>query len=63
MLISKILCLLILILTSNFLKSQSLELKNEFKATKKLFKEKKYYDAFLSNDKALVKKHRTHHLI
>jgi tetratricopeptide (TPR) repeat protein len=54
MLISKILCLLILILTSNFLKSQSLELKNEFKATKKLFKEKKYYDAFLSNDKALV---------
>ena len=42
-----------LTLTSAFLNSQSLELKNEFKVTKKLFKEKKFYDALKSNDKAL----------
>ena len=34
-----------LTLTSAFLNSQSLELKNEFKVTKRLFKEKKFYDA------------------
>ena len=49
----KLLLLLILTLTSAFLNSQSLELKNEFKVTKKLFKEKKFYDALKSNDKAL----------
>ena len=42
-----------LTLTSTFLNSQSLELKNEFKVTKRLFKEKKFHDALISNDKAL----------
>ena len=49
----KLLLLLILNLTSAFLNSQSLELKNEFKVTKRLFKEKKFHDALISNDKAL----------
>ena len=49
----KLLLLLILSFTSAFLNSQSLELKNEFKATKRLFKEKKFYEALKSNDKAL----------
>ena len=49
----KLLLLLILSFTSAFLNSQSLELKNEFKVTKKLFKEKKFLDALISNDKAL----------
>ena len=49
----KLLLLLMLILTSAFLNSQSLELKNEFKVTKRLFKEKKFYDALISNNKAL----------
>ena len=49
----KLLLLLILNLTSAFLNSQSLELKNEFKVTKRLFKDKKFYDALISNDKAL----------
>ena len=49
----KLLLLLILTLTSAFLNSQSLELKNEFKVTKRLFKEKKFHDALISNDKAL----------
>ena len=49
----KLLLLLILTLTSAFLNSQSLELKNEFKVTKRLFKEKKFYDALISNNKAL----------
>ena len=49
----KLLLLLILSFTSAFLNSQSLELKNEFKVTKRLFKEKKFYDALISNDKAL----------
>ena len=42
-----------LTLTSAFLNSQSLELKNEFKVTKRLFKDKKFHDALISNDKAL----------
>ena len=42
-----------LTLTSAFLNSQSLELKSEFKVTKRLFKEKKFHDALISNDKAL----------
>ncbi len=42
-----------LTLTSAFLNSQSLELKNEFKETKRLFKDKKFHDALISNDKAL----------
>ena len=42
-----------LTLTSAFLNSQSLELKNEFKDTKRLFKEKKFHDALISNDKSL----------
>ena len=42
-----------LTLTSAFLNSQSLELKNEFKVTKKLFNEKKFQDAIISIDKAL----------
>tara|TARA_Y200000002_G_scaffold13364_1_gene10823 strand:- start:513 stop:1163 length:651 start_codon:yes stop_codon:yes gene_type:complete len=49
----KLLLLLILSITSAFLNSQSLELKNEFKVTKRLFKEKKFHDALISNDKAL----------
>ena len=49
----KLLLLLILSFTSAFLNSQSLELKNEFKVTKRLFKEKKFHDALTSNDKAL----------
>ena len=49
----KLLLLLILSFTSAFLNSQSLELKNEFKVTKRLFKEKKFNDALISNDKAL----------
>ena len=49
----KLLLLLTLTLTSAFLNSQSLELKNEFKVTKRLFKEKKFNDALISNDKAL----------
>ncbi len=49
----KLLLLLILSFTSTFLNSQSLELKNEFKVTKRLFKEKKFHDALISNDKAL----------
>ena len=49
----KLLLLLILGFTSAFLNSQSLELKNEFKVTKRLFKEKKFHDALISNDKAL----------
>jgi len=49
----KLLLLLMLTLTSAFLNSQSLELKNEFKVTKRLFKEKKFYDALISNNKAL----------
>ena len=53
MFFSKVLLLLTLILTSAFLNSQSLELKSEFKTTKRLFKEKKFYDALISNDKAL----------
>ena len=48
-----LLLLLILTLTSAFLNSQSLELKNEFKVTKRLFKEKKFHDALTSNDKTL----------
>ena len=43
----KLLLLLILTLTSAFLNSQSIELKNEFKVTKRLFKEKKFYDALI----------------
>ena len=50
----KLLLLLILSFTSAFLNSQSLELKNEFKVTKRLFKEKKFHDALISNDKALL---------
>ena len=42
-----------LTLTSAFLNSQSLELKNEFKVTKRLFKDKKFHDALISNDKAI----------
>tara|TARA_Y100000022_G_C13194257_1_gene349553 strand:- start:334 stop:984 length:651 start_codon:yes stop_codon:yes gene_type:complete len=53
MFFSKLLLLLILSFTSAFLNSQSLELKNEFKVTKRLFKEKKFHDALISNDKAL----------
>ncbi len=53
MLFYKLLLLLILSFTSAFLNSQSLELKNEFKVTKRLFKEKKFHDALISNDKAL----------
>ena len=49
----KLLLLLILSFTSAFLNSQSLELKNEFKVTKRLFKEKKFHDALISNNKAL----------
>ena len=49
----KLVLLLILSFTSAFLNSQSLELKNEFKVTKRLFKEKKFHDALISNDKAL----------
>ena len=49
----KLLLLLILSFTSTFLNSQSLELKNEFKVTKRLFKDKKFQDALISNDKAL----------
>ena len=49
----KLLLLLIFSFTSAFLNSQSLELKNEFKVTKRLFKEKKFHDALISNDKAL----------
>ena len=49
----KLLLLLTLTLTSAFLNSQSLELKNEFKVTKRLFKDKKFHDALISNDKAL----------
>ena len=49
----RLLLLLILSFTSAFLNSQSLELKNEFKVTKRLFKEKKFHDALISNDKAL----------
>ena len=50
----KLLLLLILSFTSTFLNAQSLELKNEFKVTKRLFKEKKFHDALISNDKALL---------
>ena len=53
MLFYKLLLLLILSFTSAFLNSQSLELKNEFKVTKRLFKEKKFHDALISDDKAL----------
>ena len=49
----KLLLLLTLTLTSAFLNSQSMELKNEFKVTKRLFKDKKFHDALMSNDKAL----------
>ena len=49
----RLLLLLIVSFTSAFLNSQSLELKNEFKVTKRLFKEKKFHDALISNDKAL----------
>ena len=49
----KLLLLLTLTLTSAFLNSQSLELKNEFKITKRLFKDKKFHDALISNNKAL----------
>ena len=49
----KLLLLLILSFTSAFLNSQSLELKNEFKVTKRLFKDKKFHDALISNNKAL----------
>ena len=45
--------LLTITLTSAFLNSQSLELKNEFKVTNRLFKDKKFHDALISNDKAL----------
>ncbi len=50
----KFILFFLLILTSNFLYSQSIELKNEFKITKKLFKEKNFYDALNSNEKALA---------
>ena len=53
MIFYKLLLLLMLTLTSAFLNPQSLELKNEFKVTKRLFKEKKFHDALISNDKAL----------
>ena len=53
MFFNKLLLLLMLTLTSAFLNSQSLELKNEFKVTKRLFKEKKFHDALISNNKAL----------
>ncbi len=41
-----------LTLTSAFLTAKSLELKNELKVTKRLFKEKKFHDALISNNKA-----------
>ena len=62
----KIILFFILILTSNFLYSQSLELKKEFTTTKKLFKESRFSDALKSNEKALIlsyKEFGTEHLI
>ena len=50
----KIILFFLLILTSNFLYSQSLELRKEFTKTKRLFKETKYRDALKSNEKALI---------
>ena len=61
----KIILFFILILTSNFLYSQSLELKKEFTTTKKLFKESRFSDALKSNEKALIlsyKEFGTEHL-
>ena len=51
---SKIILFFILILTSNFLYSQSLELKKEFAATMNLFKQSRYNEALKSNEKALI---------
>ena len=50
----KIILFFILILASNFLYSQSLELKKEFTTTKKLFKDSRFNDALKSNEKALI---------
>ena len=50
----KIILFFILILTSNFLHSQSLELKKEFAATMHLFKQSRFNDALKSNEKALT---------
>ena len=54
----KIILFFILILSSNFLNSQSLELKKEFIITKKLFKENRFNDALKSNEKALILSHK-----
>ena len=51
---SKIILFFILILTSNFLYSQSLELKKEFAATMNLFKQSRFNEALKSNEKALI---------
>ena len=54
----KIILFLISILTSNFLNSQSLELKKEFTITKKLYKENRFNDALKSNEKAIILSHK-----
>ena len=54
----KIILFIISTLTSNFLYSQSLELKREFTTTKKLFNETRYNDALKSNEKALLLSHK-----
>ena len=49
------LLLITLLIFYNFnLISQSIELKNEYKQTNKYFKDKKFNQAFLSNERALA---------
>ncbi len=53
MLFLKLLLFFFTILTSFYLNSQSVELRNEFKVTSKFYKDKNFIDALRSNDKAL----------
>ncbi len=46
--------LFFLLLTSNYINAQSIELRDEFSLTKKLYKEKKYKEAIVSNNRALM---------
>ena len=49
-----LLSILLLALFNSYLFAQSTELKKEFRVTKKLFKENKYSDALISNNKAIT---------
>ncbi len=53
MFLNKILLLFLLILTSNYLLPQSIELRNEYKNTSIFFKEENFIEALTSNNRAI----------